>query len=242
MKTRRPKKKILFVIVEGPSDEEALSEVFKELFKNYNVQFIQKHGDLTSESFSNSRNILKTVWDFTEKWIKIYHLKKKDILAVVLVTDLDGCFVDEKVVLEDSSVQEVAYTEHSIVCPVRASIIARNQRKKENLIRLFKSKSIGGVCFSVIFFSRNLEHFLHGRLDNCTDYEKESLALTYYQEFQKDPEPKLQCFRKAAERIKNSEKEVIEFLEANNNSLKANSNLFIEQERLLALLLPVKEK
>lgn len=57
--------------------------------------------------------------------------EKKDIFAVVLVTDLDGCFVDEKVVLEDSSVQDVAYTEHSIVCPVRASIIARNQRKKQ---------------------------------------------------------------------------------------------------------------
>lgn len=77
MKTRQPKKKILFVIVEGPSDESALSEVFKELFKNYNVQFIQKHGDLTSESFSNSGNILKRVWDFTEKWIKTYHLKKR---------------------------------------------------------------------------------------------------------------------------------------------------------------------
>lgn len=42
-------KKVIFVIVEGPTDEDALSSVLKQIFSSAEVHFHVIHGDITTE-------------------------------------------------------------------------------------------------------------------------------------------------------------------------------------------------
>ena len=42
-------KKVVVVIVEGPSDENAIGGVLKEFFSSEEVQFAVVHGDITSD-------------------------------------------------------------------------------------------------------------------------------------------------------------------------------------------------
>ena len=56
------RKKIVFVIVEGPSDEEALGVVLSKLYSNDEVYVHITHGDITSEFIeSPDENILTIV-------------------------------------------------------------------------------------------------------------------------------------------------------------------------------------
>ena len=44
-------KKVIAVIVEGPSDENAIGGILKEFFSSEEVQFAVVHGDITSNEF-----------------------------------------------------------------------------------------------------------------------------------------------------------------------------------------------
>lgn len=54
-------KKVVVVIVEGPSDENALGEILKEFFSSKEVQFAVVHGDITSDSGTTIDNVLNKV-------------------------------------------------------------------------------------------------------------------------------------------------------------------------------------
>ena len=45
-------KKVIAVIVEGPSDENAIGGILKEFFFSEEVQFAVVHGDITSNEFN----------------------------------------------------------------------------------------------------------------------------------------------------------------------------------------------
>lgn len=49
-------KKVIFVIVEGPTDEDALSSVLKQIFSSAEVHFHVIHGDITTEDAITANN------------------------------------------------------------------------------------------------------------------------------------------------------------------------------------------
>ena len=53
------RKKIVFVIVEGPSDSEALSGILNKIFSDNTVYVHIVHGDITTQADTNSTNIVK---------------------------------------------------------------------------------------------------------------------------------------------------------------------------------------
>ena len=55
------RKKIVFVIVEGPTDNDALGLVFEHFFKEKEVYVHIVHGDITTRAGINNANILKAV-------------------------------------------------------------------------------------------------------------------------------------------------------------------------------------
>ncbi len=57
-------KKVVIVIVEGPSDESALGGIMKEYFSSEEVQFKVVHGDITSDENTAVDNELK---DFSDE-------------------------------------------------------------------------------------------------------------------------------------------------------------------------------
>lgn len=55
------RKKIIFVIVEGPSDEEALGVILSKFFEDNEVYVEIMHCDITTKKGINSSNIIKEI-------------------------------------------------------------------------------------------------------------------------------------------------------------------------------------
>jgi hypothetical protein len=51
-------KKVIAVIVEGPSDENAIGGILREFFSSDEVQFAVVHGDITSNKSTTVDNVL----------------------------------------------------------------------------------------------------------------------------------------------------------------------------------------
>ena len=50
-------KKVVVVIVEGPSDENAIGGILKDYFSSEEVQFAVVHGDITSNDSTSIDNV-----------------------------------------------------------------------------------------------------------------------------------------------------------------------------------------
>ena len=60
-------KKVVAVIVEGPSDENAIGSILKEFFSSEEVQFAVVHGDITSDYATTKENVVSKVGALIEK-------------------------------------------------------------------------------------------------------------------------------------------------------------------------------
>lgn len=54
-------KKAIAVIIEGPSDENAIGGILKEHFSSEEVQFTVVHGDITSDYDTKVENIISRI-------------------------------------------------------------------------------------------------------------------------------------------------------------------------------------
>lgn len=74
------RRKVVLVIVEGPSDETALGLSLEALFDPEEVRIKVVHGDIASDAGSNSSNIVSSVGNLVKGWASKYGLKRQDIL------------------------------------------------------------------------------------------------------------------------------------------------------------------
>ena len=77
-------KKIVLVLVEGPTDEDALALVFSRILKEHEIEFDVLHTDITAKEEMTAKYITREI----EKEIDIYlkrnpFINKRDILKVV---------------------------------------------------------------------------------------------------------------------------------------------------------------
>ena len=101
------RKKIVFVIVEGPTDNDALGLVFEHFFKEKEVYVHIVHGDITTRAGINNANILKAVVEEIKGYASNTHLTSKDFQEIIHIVDMDGAFVDNTKVVEDITQEEV---------------------------------------------------------------------------------------------------------------------------------------
>ena len=80
-------KKVIFVIVEGPTDEDALSSVLKQIFSSAEVHFHVIHGDITTEDAITANNAKSYVAKRIAAEMKKYAYKESDILQIVHLID-----------------------------------------------------------------------------------------------------------------------------------------------------------
>lgn len=62
------KRKIVFVIVEGPSDDEALGVLFSKIYDKDSVYVHIVHGDITSQLSEPSSNIVNKIASCVRKY------------------------------------------------------------------------------------------------------------------------------------------------------------------------------
>ena len=171
-------KKVILFIVEGMSDENALSELFETLFDKNQLYFEIIRGDITSDYKTTLSNIYYRVGSVITKAIRHlnnYGIRKKDILSVVFLTDTDGAFIPDSNIVYDASI-DAEYTEQFINTNDVDKYIDRNNRKSILLEKICKQMKMSNLNFRAIYLSRNLEHALHGQVEDKTNYEKKYLS------------------------------------------------------------------
>ena len=83
-------KKVIAVIVEGPSDENAIGGILKEYFSSEEVQFAVVHGDITSNDNTTSDNVINRINDLINGIKSKYGYNWDDFISVIHIADTDG--------------------------------------------------------------------------------------------------------------------------------------------------------
>ena len=219
-------KKILFVIVEGMSDDEAIHVVLSRIFRDKNVLVKIYHGDISSEIGVHPTNIASRINKIVREYIKDYHLKMKDLYKIVQITDTDGTYIDDELIVYDGDLDEVIYSEDTIKTSNPQNIIERNQRKSINLNRLASINDISNVAYEIYYMSSNLDHVLYNKL-NTSNYEKEINAHNFSKKYKDQPEEFIKFMTESDFSVKASYKETWDYIKKENNSLKRHTNFGI---------------
>lgn len=180
-----PRKKIIFAIVEGPSDEEALAVIMSRIYDRNSVYFHILHYDLTSEFGVEPNNVVSKVGDLVKSYARQNPFKQSDFYQIIHIVDMDGAFVSNDVIVEDESYEKPNYSEIEIRTKNKSGIEERNRRKRENLNRLSATHTIWKIPYSIYYMSCNLDHALYGKL-NSTDAEKEQDAFQFAKRYRND--------------------------------------------------------
>ena len=179
-----PRKKIVFVIVEGPSDEEALGVLLNRIYDNRAVYVQVMHCDITTELDVNAGNVIAKIGDVVKKYAG-RAFKPGDFSRIIHITDMDGAFIPDDSVVEDDAVVKPLYSVTEIRTRSKSAIEDRNHRKRDCLNRLSSASRIWGVPYQIYYMSCNLDHALYGKL-NSTDDEKEADAFAFAKRYRND--------------------------------------------------------
>lgn len=230
---------VLF-IVEGSTDELALGRILSQVVaqKSGNEsKFIVMSGDILTESrFSTvprgeitPKNARDKVRNKVLSFIEAQRISWTDLAQIVYLTDTDGVFVPDESVIMDESALRLEYGTTEIRCNNPEAIRARNHRKASALKALSKVKVLTfkrkPVPFSAQFFSRNLEHALHDKVEEQSTDQKVQLARAFSRTFSSD----IPGFLKVLSDIcpEGSYDETWEFITQGVHSLERGSNLLL---------------
>lgn len=179
-----PRKKIVFVIVEGPSDEEALGVLLNRIYDSKAVYVQVMYCDITTELDVNAGNVVAKIGDVVKQYAG-RAFKSGDFSRIIHITDMDGAFIPDDAVVEDNTAVKPIYSATEIRTQRKSGIENRNQRKRECLNRLSSASRIWGVPYQIYYMSCNLDHALYGKL-NSTDDEKEADAFAFAKKYRDD--------------------------------------------------------
>ena len=179
-----PRKKIVFVIVEGSSDEEAPGVLLNRIYDSKAVYVQVMHCDITTELDVNAGNVVAKIGDVVKQYAG-RAFKSGDFSRIIHITDMDGAFIPDDAVVEDNTAVKPIYSATEIRTQRKSGIENRNQRKRECLNRLSSASRIWGVPYQIYYMSCNLDHTLYGKL-NSTDDEKEADAFAFAKKYRDD--------------------------------------------------------
>lgn len=179
-----PRKKIVFVIVEGPSDEEALGVILNRIYDSNTIYVHVMHCDVTTEFGVNSGNIVAKIGNLVKRYAG-RTFRSSDFSQIIHVTDMDGAFIPNDAIVEDSTAEKPFYSITEIRTHNKSGVENRNRQKQENLKRLFSTYNVWNIPYRIYYMSCNLDHALYGVL-NSTDDEKENNAFAFAIKYRDD--------------------------------------------------------
>jgi hypothetical protein len=220
-------KRVVFVIVEGPSDDEALGLLLTRFFDDNQVYVHIVHGDITSDRTVNPQNISKKITEFVRQYAKSAYLLKSDFQEVIQIVDTDGAFIPDSQVVRDDEKKRPYYTTSQILCANPEQIIQRNHQKSQNLRKISTlSKVWKDIHYRVFYMSSNLDHVLHDKL-NCSDEEKENDAHYFAKSYRNRLDEFVLFMTDSEFSVCEDYKASWEFIKQGNHSLERYSNLGI---------------
>lgn len=176
------RKKIVFVIVEGPSEDDALGLIFTKFFKQQSVHVEIIHGDITVNPSIHPVNIATKITDILKRYAQNTY-RAKDFACVIHLMDTDGAYIPDSAVKKDASRNHPYYTTSEIWTSNPDGIRQRNQHKRENMDRLARLRYVWRtIPYAAYYMSSNLDHVLYNQL-NTSDIEKEDSAFAFARKY-----------------------------------------------------------
>ncbi|WP_418962003.1 hypothetical protein [Veillonella atypica] len=220
------RRKIVLVIVEGPSDADSLELYFSKFFDSNTVHMKIMYGDITSKRGINQSNIKARLGNEIKVYAENNHFKAADVQQIIHLVDMDGAFVDDSVIIEDETKDKFVYTLKSVIVPNRQVAIERNEHKRENLNVLSSRTSVmwNNIPYKIYYMSCNLDHVLHDS-PNATDEEKKVNSLTFNDKYYNDIDAFVRFIRESTFSQCTGYKESWDYIKQDNHSLERNSNL-----------------
>lgn len=181
-------KKIVYIIVEGPTDSEALGVILTRIYEIYNnnVYIEIMHGDITSDDDIKPNNIEERIKFFIEKYASINYLKSEDFQEVIHLIDTDGIYIPYTKIIFDSQNEKTYYKTSGIYTNDIRKIYNRNNHKKANIERLISINQIWeNIPYHCYYMSCNLDHVLHNKA-NCNEKEKIENAYNFAEKYKEN--------------------------------------------------------
>ena len=179
------RRKIVFVIVEGPTDETALGVLLNRICNRNTVHVEIMHGDITNVTTTKSRNMEKIIREVWKNYADSYHFRPSDFKEIVHIIDMDGAFIPDENIVTDSTKKHIFYTDEQILCRNRDNIIYRNHKKQKAVNEICHLSRIGKIPYSAYFMSCNLDHVISNRI-NIGETAKEAGAHAFVKRYRKD--------------------------------------------------------
>ena len=226
------RKKIIFVIVEGSSDETALGAILQNIFDVNQVHIEVVHGDITTQNGVMPHNILSKIGDMVAEYIKQNrYLKKSDFERIIHIVDMDGAYIPDANIIEDNSVTETAYSLANIITTTnnKPNIIKRNRQKTANINKICSCHEIGKketIPYKVFYMSCNLDHVLHDKI-NSTDAEKKLDSRKFAKQYKENIHEFLSFISESDFSVKMPYKESWDFIKQGLHSLERHTNFGI---------------
>ncbi len=153
---------------------------------------------------------------------------------------MDGAFIPDNAVFS-SDVEKPKYMDDGIYTNNVPSIIARNDRKRQNVLKLVNTQKIlvtrkgrakqHFLDYSVYFFSSNMDHFIYGKA-NLTSDEKTRYAREFASKTSNDASTFFSLIADDESSCKGmTYKESWEFIQEGYNSIHRRSNLNVLMEK-----------
>ena len=218
------KKKVVFIIVEGQSDETALAPFFKTLYDPNEVYVYVKKGDITSQKGITTTNIVNKVAFHIKDYAKKHKIQNTDFEKIVHIVDTDGTFISGDKVKFDNCCPKPYYELECIKTAKVNDILLRNQNKKNIILKLVSVNHIWQIPYKVYYMSCNLDHVLYNKL-NSTDEEKENDSLDFYDKYENDYDGFVDFICNSDFAVDMSYKDSWKFIEKDLNSLNRHTNI-----------------
>jgi hypothetical protein len=223
-------KKILFFIVEGPSEKTALGTILSNLFNADDVVVEITFGDVTTKTGNNNGNIVAELGDIINKWQKRNpYLRFSDLAEIIHLIDTDGLYIPEIKIIEAPSEHKAVYKDSVIEIDSPKKIVDRNEQKQKIVDRLITLPLLKTCKYSMYYFSCNLDHVLHNDA-NLSDNKKVPMAVGFANKYNEDPERFVEFISDDTIAVKKSYEDSWAYLKKDCNSLKrgTNFNLFFD--------------
>lgn len=219
-------KKVILLIVEGPSDSSTLNPILKQIFSENNVRFHIVYGDITIANGISSINAVKHVNNCIKQEMQTTKYRKQDFIRIIHIIDTDGAFIsDEDINYAD--VNEILYNDTSIITSKVDQIKYRNETKRKVVERLYRTGKVNDIPYEIYYFSRNMEHVLHDESGNLTDDEKERKADEFVDTYKNDINSFINFIKNSDFAVQGDFNATWDFILKNNNSLKRHSNIHL---------------
>jgi len=175
-------------------------------------------------------NAINQVFEYVKSFIQKNRFDKSDLLRIVHLIDTDGAFIPVVNVIGNANI-ETEYFNDRIETSHLAATLSRMKNTTEIVCRLSTTPRIGGISYSVFFFSRNLEHVLHDISRELSRQEKNGLSDVFEDQYGDRPNEFADLLKSQNFAVPGTYIETWNIIKQGTNSLirKSNFNLFFDE-------------